>query len=177
MAHGNEVWGPLGSHHAGDLRDGQDIALGDLSPLNLFKGFWLEKDCGLSRRSPFSRVFGADVNHPRPPRLVEVRKFCHLLARTIHKYLLRRPILLPGGAFLVRPPQRTASTPTSASLARSPGGRRSRTPRDGIHEQSGPAKSARYNSILAGIIGAGGKGSQGRGRAACWPPVLAQRAA
>jgi hypothetical protein len=27
------------------------------------------------------------------------------------------------------------------------------------------------------IIGAGGKGSQGRGKAACWSPVLAQRAA
>ena len=27
------------------------------------------------------------------------------------------------------------------------------------------------------IIGAGGKGSQGRGRAVCWSPVLAQRAA
>ena len=57
-----------------------------------------------------------------------------LLARTIHEYLLRRPILSPGVAFLVRPPRRTASTPASASLARSPGGLRSRTPRDGIHE-------------------------------------------
>jgi hypothetical protein len=57
-----------------------------------------------------------------------------VLARTIHEYLLRRPILLPGGAFLVRPPRRTASTPTSASLPRRPGGLRSRTPRDGIHE-------------------------------------------
>src|SRR2546428_3911740 len=56
------------------------------------------------------------------------------LARTIHEYLLRRPILSPGGAFLVRPPRRTVSTPTSALLARSPGGLRSRTPRDGIHE-------------------------------------------
>jgi hypothetical protein len=56
------------------------------------------------------------------------------LARTIHEYLLRRPILSPGGAFLVRPPRRTASTPPSALLARSPGGLRSRTPRDGIHE-------------------------------------------
>ena len=67
------------------------------------------------------------------------------LARTIHEYLLRRPIRRPeplggvpilssGGAFLVRPPRRTASTPTLALLARSPGGLRSRTPRDGIHE-------------------------------------------
>jgi hypothetical protein len=56
------------------------------------------------------------------------------LARTIHEYLLRHPILSPGGAFLVRPPRRTASTPTSALRARSPGGLQSRTPRDGIHE-------------------------------------------
>ena len=67
------------------------------------------------------------------------------LARTIHAYLLRRPtrrleplggvpLLSPGGAFLVRPPRRTARTPTSALLARSPGGLRSQTPRDGIHE-------------------------------------------
>jgi hypothetical protein len=56
------------------------------------------------------------------------------LTRTIHEYLLRRPIFSPGGAFLVRPPRRTASTPPSASLARSPGVLRSRTPRDGIHE-------------------------------------------
>ena len=65
------------------------------------------------------------------------------LARSIHEYLLRRPtrrpeplggvpILSPGGAFLVRPPRRTANTPMSALLARSPGGLRSRTPRDGI---------------------------------------------
>jgi len=56
------------------------------------------------------------------------------LARTIHEYLLRRPILSPGGAFLVRPPRRTARTPTAALRARSPGGLRSQTPRDGIHE-------------------------------------------
>src|SRR6267142_7012498 len=30
---------------------------------------------------------------------------------------------------------------------------------------------------VAGIIGGGGKGSQGRERAVCWSPVLAQRAA
>ena len=57
MAHGNEVRGLLGSHHAGDLRDGQDIALGNLAPLNFFKGFRLEKDYSLSRRSPFGRAF------------------------------------------------------------------------------------------------------------------------
>jgi hypothetical protein len=56
------------------------------------------------------------------------------LTRTIHEYLLLRPIFSPGGAFLLRPPRRTASTPPSASLARNPGGLRSRTPRDGIHE-------------------------------------------
>ena len=56
------------------------------------------------------------------------------LARTIHQYLLRRPILSPGGAFLVRPPRRTARTPPLALRARSPGGLRSQTPRDGIHE-------------------------------------------
>ena len=81
MAHRNEVRGLLGSHHAGDLRDGQDIALGNLAPLNLFEGFWLEKDGGLSCRGPFGRVFRADVDHTRPPRLVEVRKFCHFVSR------------------------------------------------------------------------------------------------
>ncbi len=57
-----------------------------------------------------------------------------VLARTIHEYLLRRPILSSGEDFLVRPPRRTASTPPAASGARSPGGLRPRTPRDGIHE-------------------------------------------
>ena len=77
MAHGNEIRGFLGSHHAGDLRDGQDIALGNLAPLNLFKSFGLEKDCGLRRRHPLGRILGTDIDHSRPPRLVEVRKFCH----------------------------------------------------------------------------------------------------
>ena len=77
MAHGNKIRGPLGPHHTGHLRDGQDIALGNLTPLNLFKSFWLKKDYGLSRRSPLGRVLGADIHHPRPPRLVEVRQFCH----------------------------------------------------------------------------------------------------
>jgi hypothetical protein len=58
----------------------------------------------------------------------------HALARTIHAYLLRRPTLSPGVAFLVRPPRRTARTPRSALLARSPGVLRSRTPREGIQE-------------------------------------------
>ncbi len=57
-----------------------------------------------------------------------------VLARTIHEYLLRRPILSPSGAVLVRPPRRTACTPALASRARSPADLRSRTPRDGIHE-------------------------------------------
>ena len=57
-----------------------------------------------------------------------------ILTRTIHECPLRRPILSPGGAFLVRPPRRTASTPASALRARNPGGLQSRTPRDGIHE-------------------------------------------
>ena len=51
MAHGNKIRGPLGPHHTGHLRDGQDIALGNLTPLNLFKSFWLKKDYGLSRRA------------------------------------------------------------------------------------------------------------------------------
>ena len=80
MAHGNEIRGLLGSHHAGDLRYGQDIALGNLAPLNLFEGFWLEKDCGLSRRGPLGRILGTDIDHPRPPRLVEMRKFCHFVS-------------------------------------------------------------------------------------------------
>jgi len=59
---------------------------------------------------------------------------CGPLPRTIHEYLLRRPILSLGEAFLVRPPRRTERSPTSALLARSPGVLRSRTPRDDIHE-------------------------------------------
>jgi len=55
-------------------------------------------------------------------------------ARTIHEYLLHRPILSPAGVFLVWPPRRTARTPPSALLARGSGGLRSRTPRDGTHE-------------------------------------------
>lgn len=77
MAHGNEVRGLLGSHHAGDLRNGQDIALGNLAPLNFFEGFRLEKDYGLSCSSPLGRVLGTDIDHTCPPRLVEVRKICH----------------------------------------------------------------------------------------------------
>ena len=77
MAHGNEVRGVLRPHYAGDLRDGQDVALGNLAPLNLFEGFRLEKDCGLSGRGPLGRAFGTDIDHPRPSRLVEVRKFRH----------------------------------------------------------------------------------------------------
>jgi len=56
------------------------------------------------------------------------------LARTIHEHLLCRPILSPGVAFLIRPPRRTTCRPTSALLARNPGGLRPRTPCDGIHE-------------------------------------------
>ena len=77
MAHGNEVWSLLRPHYAGNLRDGQDITLGNLASLNLFKSFGLEKDCDLSRRSPLGRAFGTDIDHPRPSRLVKVRKFCH----------------------------------------------------------------------------------------------------
>ena len=57
-----------------------------------------------------------------------------LLARIPHAYLLRRPMLSPGAAFLARPPQRTAvGTPASSSLARSHGGLRPQPPRCGIH--------------------------------------------
>ena len=80
MAHGNKVRGLLGSHYAGNLRDGQDIALGNLASLNLFKGFGLEQDCGLSCGGPLGRILGADIDHPRPSRLVEVRKFCHFVS-------------------------------------------------------------------------------------------------
>ncbi len=80
MAHGNEVRSLLGSHHTGNLRDGQDIAFGNLATLNLIKSFWLEKDYGLSRRGPLGRVLDTDINHPRPPRLVKVCKFCHFVS-------------------------------------------------------------------------------------------------
>ena len=80
MAHGNEIRGLLSPHNPGHLGDGQDIALGDLPTLNFFKGFWLEKDSGLSYRDPLGRVLGRDIDHPGPPRLVEVRKFCHFVS-------------------------------------------------------------------------------------------------
>jgi hypothetical protein len=39
------------------------------------------------------------------------------LTRTLHEYLLRRPILSAGAALLLRPPQRTAvGTPASSSV-------------------------------------------------------------
>ena len=79
MAHRNEIRRLLGSHHAGDLRDRQDIALGDLTPLNFFKRFWLEKDSSLSCCSPFGQVLSTDIDHPRSSRLIEVRKFCHFM--------------------------------------------------------------------------------------------------
>ena len=77
MAHGNEVRSLLGSHHTCDLGNGQDIALGNLASLNLFKSFGLKKNCGLCRSGSLGRVLGTEIDHPRPPRLVEVRKFCH----------------------------------------------------------------------------------------------------
>ncbi len=80
MAHGNEVRGPLRPHYTGDLRDGQDIALGNLPVLNFFKGFRLEKDFALRRRHTLGRVLGTDIDHARPPRLVEVREFCHIVS-------------------------------------------------------------------------------------------------
>ena len=80
MAHGNEVRGPLGAHHAGDLGDGQDIAFGNLPILNFFEGFRLEKDFGLRRRHPLGRVLGTDIDHSGPTRLIEVRKFCHFVS-------------------------------------------------------------------------------------------------
>ena len=79
MAHGNQVWGLLGSHDAGNLRNGQDIALGNFAALNFFEGFRLEKDFGLSCGSPLGRALGTDINHMGPPRLIEVRKFCHFV--------------------------------------------------------------------------------------------------
>ena len=87
---------------------------------------------GSDSRPSSSQRCGRSLIRPKPSlRILR----CHTaLTRTIHEYLFRRPILSPGGAFLVRPPRRTASTPASALLAKSPGGLRSRTPRDGIHE-------------------------------------------
>src|SRR2546426_7516038 len=68
------------------------------------------------------------------PWLEMAHQIRFISARIIHKYLLRHPILSPGGALLARPPRRTAkSTPPSSSLARTPGGLRSLPPRDGIH--------------------------------------------
>jgi O-antigen ligase len=47
---------------------------------------------------------------------------------------LRRLILPSGVSFPIRTSRRTEPSSASASLARSPGGFRARTPRDGIHE-------------------------------------------
>ncbi len=80
MAHGDKIRGLLRPHDPGNLGNGQDIALGNLATLNFFKGFRLEKNSGLSRRGPLGRVLGADIDHPGPTRLVEMRKFCHLVS-------------------------------------------------------------------------------------------------
>ena len=48
---------------------------------------------------------------------------------------------LPRRGFFVRPPPRTAGTPTVAVPARNPGAPRTRTSRDGIHEKSGLARA------------------------------------
>ena len=89
-----------------------------------------------SRRIVYARPIGSILSQCAQGRLVDRPDS---LVRTYHEYLLRRPILSPDGAVLVRPSRRTARTPPSALLARSPNGLRSRTPRDGIHEYSGLA--------------------------------------
>ena len=80
MAHGNQIWSPLSCHNSGDLRDRQDIALGNLAALYFFEGFWLEKDCSLSCSCPFGRAFRTDIDHARSPRFVEVCKFRHFVS-------------------------------------------------------------------------------------------------
>ena len=81
---------------------------------------------GIRRRSGAYTSPGSGAQRPPSPLLLALRpkgaEVAYSLARTIHKYLQRRPILSPGGAFLVRPSRRTASTPPSALLARSSGG-------------------------------------------------------
>ncbi len=115
----------------------------------------------LARRCSTTELFPLDHSRSEGWNSTDAgTKLSSNLARTIHEYLLRCPILLPGGAFLVRHPRWTAGTPTLASLVRSPGGLRSRTPRDGIQELSGPASHAsllscylRYNGSKTLPIG------------------------
>ena len=77
MAHGDQVGGPFGAHNTGHLRDGQHVTLGDLAPLNLLQGFGRHQHPPLCRGHPLGGAFGTDINHPRPPGLVEVREFSH----------------------------------------------------------------------------------------------------
>ncbi|MBK8377263.1 MAG: hypothetical protein IPL14_04820 [Nitrospira sp.] len=60
-------------------------------------------------------------------------KLIKTLARTIHEYLLRRSILSPGGVVLFGLLD-GLEVRLRRPVARSPGGLRSRTPRDDIHE-------------------------------------------
>ena len=77
MAHGDEVRGPLRSHYPCNLGDRQHIAFRDLAMLNLFKGFRLKKDRSLRCRRPLGLSLGADIDHPRTARLVEMRELSH----------------------------------------------------------------------------------------------------
>ena len=77
MAHGNKIRGFLGAHDPSYLGDGQDIALGDLTALNFFKGFWLEKDLGLGRCNPRGQAFGTNIDHPGSSCFVQVGEVSH----------------------------------------------------------------------------------------------------
>ena len=79
MAHGDQIRRFLRTHDPGYLRDGQDIALGNLTLLNLFKGFWKKKNSGLCSRSPFGCMLGRNIDHPSSSRLVEMGEFCHFV--------------------------------------------------------------------------------------------------
>ena len=56
----------------------QHIALGDRAPLDGLEGCRLHKDPSLGNRHPFRGGLGADIDHPRPTRLVKMRQFGHL---------------------------------------------------------------------------------------------------
>lgn len=80
MAHGDQIRRFLRTHHPGYLRDSQDIALGNLPSLNLFKGFRQKENSGLRSRSPFGCILGRDIDHPSSSRLVEMGEFRHYSA-------------------------------------------------------------------------------------------------
>ena len=79
MAHGDQIRGLLRPHHPGHLGDGQHIPLGNRPLPELFEGLGLKEYRGLRRRETLGGGLRPDIDHPCPPRLVEMRKLGHSL--------------------------------------------------------------------------------------------------